>query len=107
VRRLIERDFRRSIPDWVDKHSGRLRRDLVQRLDKSSDELKRALDERLKATIEGLQAGIERAKRDRLRSETEAQRAGERLRELRGRLDPLRAEFLRAGSGSDVEGRTA
>lgn len=108
ARRLVERDLRRRIPEWVDKHSGRLRYDFVQRLDRSQRELRRTLDERLEATIANLRAGMERSERDRQRTQEEARSAGERLRELRGRLDRLREEFLRpAGSGSDLEGRTA
>lgn len=107
ARRLLERDLRRRIPGWVDKHSGRLRWDFVQRLDRSQRELLRTLDERLDATIGSLGAGIERSERDRQRSQEEADRAGERLRELRPRLERLREEFQRAGSGTDLEGTTA
>jgi signal recognition particle receptor subunit beta len=108
ARRLLERDLRRRIPEWVDKHSGRLRYDFVQRLDRSQRELQRTLDDRLEATIGNLRVGIERSEHDRRRTQQEARSARERLRELRGRQDRLREEFLRrAGSGSDLQGRTA
>jgi hypothetical protein len=108
ARRLLERDLRRRITEWVDKHSGRLRYDFVQRLDRSQRELQRTLDDRLEATIGNLRVGIERSEHDRRRTQQEARSARERLRELRGRQDRLREEFLRrAGSGSDLQGRTA
>jgi tRNA U34 5-carboxymethylaminomethyl modifying GTPase MnmE/TrmE len=108
ARRLVERDLRRRIPGWVDKHSGRLRYDFVQRLDRSQRELRRALEDRLEATIGNLQAGIERSEHDRKRTQQEARSAGERLREFRSRLDRLRDAFLQgAGTGSDLEERTA
>jgi GTP-binding protein EngB required for normal cell division len=108
ARRLLQRDLRRRIPEWVDKHSGRLRYDFVQRLDRSQLELRRALDERLEATIGNLRAGIERSERDRERTRQETRTEGERLGKLRSQLDRLRNDFLeRAGSGSDLQGRTA
>jgi hypothetical protein len=105
ARRLLERDLRRRIPAWVDKHSGRLRYDFVQRLDRSQRELLGALDDRLEATIGNLQDGIERSEHDRRRTQEEARSAGQRLRQLRNRLDRLRDEFLHR-AGSDLEGRT-
>lgn len=105
ARRLLERDLRRHIPAWVDKHSGRLRYDFVQRLDRSQRELLGALDDRLEATIGNLQDGIERSEHDRRRTQEEARSAGQRLRQLRNRLDRLRDEFLHR-AGSDLEGRT-
>jgi hypothetical protein len=103
ARRLIERDIRRRIPELVDKHSGRLRWDFVQRLERSRRELQLALDERLDATIEGLLAGIERSERDRQRSADDALRAEDEMRAERLRLDRLRRAFQTAPSGSGFE----
>jgi signal recognition particle receptor subunit beta len=108
ARRLIERDLRRRIPEWVDKHSGRLRYDFVQRLDRSQRELRRALEDRLETTIATLRAGIERSELDRRRTREEARSSRERLREHRARLERLADELgERAGAGSDLEGRIA
>lgn len=103
ARRLIERDIRRQIPELVDKHSGRLRWDFVQRLETSRRELQLALDERLDATIEGLREGIERSERDRQRSAEDARRAEDEMRAERVRLDRLRRTFQTALSGSGFE----
>jgi hypothetical protein len=103
ARRLIERDIRRRIPELVDKHSGRLRWDFVQRLERSRRELKLVLDERLDATIEGLRAGIERSERDRQRSVEDALRAKDDVRAERLRLDRLRRAFQTSLSGSGFE----
>jgi tRNA U34 5-carboxymethylaminomethyl modifying GTPase MnmE/TrmE len=103
ARRLIERDIRRRIPELVDKHSGRLRWDFVQRLERSRRELQLALDERLDATIEGLRAGIERSERDRQRSVEDALRAEDDVRAERLRLDRLRRAFQMSLSGSGFE----
>ncbi len=103
ARRLIERDIRRRIPELVDKHSGRLRWDFVQRLERSRRELQAALDERLDATIEGLRAGIERSESDRQRSAEDALRAEDEMRAERLRLDRLRRAFQTFLSGSGFE----
>ncbi len=103
ARRLIERDIRRRIPELVDKHSGRLRWDFVQRLERSRRELQLALDERLDATIEGLRAGIERSEKDRQRSAEDALRGEDDVRTERLRLDRLRRAFQTSLSGSGFE----
>jgi hypothetical protein len=100
ARRLVERDLKRRIPELVDKHSGRLRWDFVQRVERSRHELQVALDERLEATIESLRAGIERSEQDRQRSTEYALRVKEEMREVRLRLDRLRQVFEAATSGS-------
>jgi hypothetical protein len=103
ARRLIERDIRQRIPELVDKHSGRLHWDFVQRLEKSRRELQLALDERLDGTIEGLRAGIERSERDRQRSAEDALRAEDEMRAERLRLDRLRRAFQTSISASGFE----
>ncbi len=59
--RIVGRRMREKIPLLVDKHSGRLRYDLVTRLRSSSDELVRELDRHLACTTEGLEAALDRA----------------------------------------------
>jgi GTPase SAR1 family protein len=94
ARRRLLRDLRKLIPPLVDKHSGRLRWDFVQRIEQSGRELQLILDRRLEATIESLGAGIERSERDRQRSTEEALRAKEQMKAHRRRLEQLRQPFL-------------
>jgi GTP-binding protein EngB required for normal cell division len=101
--RLLERDMAERIPRWVDKHSGRLRWDFVQRIDQTLRELGLALDRRLEATIERLTEGLERSKGDQARSEENAREVGERASSLRRRLDDLRRTFLAASDDGDLE----
>ena len=103
ARRLLERDLRERIPSWVDKHSGRLRWDFVQRLEQSRRELELALNRRLEETIGSLSAGIERSERDRVRSADDARRAREQMRTQRRRLAGLRRTFRRTHSSSISE----
>lgn len=100
ARRLLERDLRERIPSWVDKHSGRLRWDFVQRLEQSRRELELALNRRLEETIGSLSAGIERSERDRVRSADDARRGREQMRTQRRRLDELRRTIYRTHSSS-------
>ncbi len=93
IRKRVFRDVREKIPELVDKHSGRLRWDFVQRLDRSRLALERALDDRLEATIESLRLGVHRALDERSRSEAEAHAARAEIEADRQRLEALDAEF--------------
>lgn len=96
ARRLLLRDLQQRIPSLVDKHSGRLRWDFVQRLEESRRELERELGRRLEATIARLVEGIERSERDRAQSTQDAERTREDLRATRRRLEEVRRELLRS-----------
>jgi GTP-binding protein EngB required for normal cell division len=54
------RKARRAIPALVDKHSGRIRYDLVQRVEASARSLIAALDEHLASSTRSLEAALER-----------------------------------------------
>jgi GTPase SAR1 family protein len=89
ARRLLERDISEQIPRLVDKHSGRLRYDFVQRLDQSCRTLERTLDERLASTIESLRRGVGRSRQERARGADQVRLATERVRGWRRELDEL------------------
>lgn len=65
ARRLVLRDMDERIRATVDKHRGRLRYDLSQRLERSRLELERALDARLRDAVEAIRRGLERSERER------------------------------------------
>jgi hypothetical protein len=91
ARRLVLWDLDEHIRETVDKHCGRLRYDLSQRLERSRLELERALDARLRDAVEALERGLERAERE------DAARPGAgidpQLRAARERLDELARRF--------------
>jgi GTPase SAR1 family protein len=97
--------LREKIPPLIDKHSGRLRWDFVQRLDRSRRRLEGDLDERLKGTIESLRTGVRRALDERSRSEDELGRRMTLLetdRRALGSLDTrlaLLLELFSSGGG--------
>jgi hypothetical protein len=93
VRKRVLRHVREKIPDLVDKHSGRLRWDFVQRLDQSRLTLERTLDDRLEATIQSLRLGVRRALDERSRSEAEARSSGAAIEEGRRKVEALDAAF--------------
>jgi GTPase Era involved in 16S rRNA processing len=103
ARRRLERGLQERIPMLVDKHSGRLRWDFVQRLEQSRRELEVTLDRRLEATIGSLTEGIERSERDRDRSAEDARRAKERMRTQRRQLADLRRTLLRHSGSISAE----
>jgi hypothetical protein len=87
ARRMLLRDMEEHIREAVDKHCGRLRYDLTQRLERSRLELERALDGRLRDAVEALRRGLERAEREGAGDQGPAADPG--LRAARERLDEL------------------
>lgn len=87
ARRLVLRDMDEHVREAVDKHCGRLRYDLAQRLERSRLELERALDARLRDAVEALRRGLERAEREDTGGPPQARHPG--LRAARERLDGL------------------
>lgn len=87
ARQLALRDMDERIREAVDKHCGRLRSDLAERLQRSRLELERALDARLRDAVEALRRGLERAEREAAGSRRSA--ADPRLRAAREHLDEL------------------
>ncbi|GBC86543.1 hypothetical protein HRbin12_00536 [bacterium HR12] len=75
------------IRETVDKHRGRLRYDLSQRLERSRLELERALDARLRDAVDAIRRGLERSERERADADARAVDPG--LRAARERLDDL------------------
>lgn len=97
ARRAVLRDMDEHIRETVDKHCGRLRYDLTQRLERSKLELERALDARLRDAVEAIRRGLERAEREdaggrRPATDPGLRAARERLDELARRLAELAGE---------------
>jgi hypothetical protein len=93
ARKLLERDVAERIPRLVDRHSGRLRYDFVQRLEQSCRALERTLDERLASTIESLRRGVQLSRQERARRAEEVQLATRRVNRWREELDELEREL--------------
>jgi len=106
ARKLLARDVRERVPLLVDKHSGRLRWDFVQRLERSRIGLESALSERLEATIESLRLGVRRAAQDRARTAEEARQATARMAEVRRRLAGIEALLGDVPAGAEAAGGT-
>lgn len=95
ARKLLRKDAEERIASLVDRHRGRLRWDLVQRLERARRELEAGLRERLEATIQSLRSGTERAREERGRS-------AERLRALREERERVLAELEDLGAALDA-----
>jgi hypothetical protein len=101
--KLLRKEAEERIASLVDRHRGRLRWHLAQRLDRARRELEAGLRERLEATIQSLRSGAERAREERGRSaerlralREERERAIAELEDLRAALDAVD----RAGTGT-------
>ncbi len=98
ARRMVLRDMEQHIQEAVDKHRGRLRYDLWQRLERSRLELERTLDAHLAETVEAVRRGLERS--ERRREEAGAEADGW-TREARARLERLAAQLVSLAEASD------
>lgn len=87
-RGIILRRMRESVRDLVNRHCGRIRHDLLQRIHKTSKEFEGSLNEKLEATLAGIRQALERARALKRRSETEV---GESLGRLEARLAEVEA----------------
>lgn len=77
---------REKIPGLVDKHAGRVRYDLVQRLEDTARGLTRTLDDHLRGTLEGLELALERALAHVAEGQPERAAEADRLVALEERL---------------------
>ncbi len=99
ARRMVLRDMDQHIHEAVDKHRGRLRYDLWQRLERSRLELERTLDARLAETVEAIRRGLERSER---RVQEAGAAADGSTREARARLERLAAGLSALAEASDA-----
>jgi len=108
ARKMLLRNVAEEIPILVDKHCGRLRWDLAQRLERSRIALTRDLTGRLDETFENLRRGLDHARARKAATDEEARAAAAELAEARDRLDRAATVFEEVarslGAGPDRDG---
>lgn len=98
VRKRALKRVRERTPEMVDKHCGRLRWDMAQRLDRSRLALEQLLDDRLSATIGSLRLGLDRALAERERGQERTAAAAAAAAAARAGLEEVAAEVIRVVS---------
>ncbi len=92
-RRLVVRDAEERLLAMTDRHAGRLRSELAQRVAESSRSYRRELQTVVKEAIEAIRAAIARAQDERARGEEHARERLERLEAVERRCGELEARF--------------
>ncbi len=94
ARGIIIRRMREALRDLVNRHCGRVRHDLLQRIQATARGFEGRLNEKLEATLKGIRQALERARSLKLRSEAEAAVSLERLAEHLSEVERLKGELL-------------
>lgn len=93
-RGIIIRGMREVVRDLVNRHCGRVRHDLLQRIQKTSKDFESSLNDKLEATLDGIVQALVRARELRRRSQAEVAESMARLSERLSEVDRLREELL-------------
>jgi hypothetical protein len=93
--RLVIRDAEQRLIEMTDRHAGRLRSELADRVANAAREYRRDLAASVDEAIEAIHAAIDRATEDRRREEQHARARLEQLRQAERRAEQLSAELDR------------
>jgi len=93
-RGIIIRGMRESLRDLVNRHCGRVRHDLLQRIQKTAKAFERSLTEKLDATLTGITEALDRARSLKRQSEAEVAASLSRLETRIGEVEQVKEELL-------------
>jgi small GTP-binding protein len=94
-RRMVVRDAEQRLIDMTDRHAGRLRSELAQRVSDAAREYRRELAAAVDDTIDAIRAAIDRATEERRQGEQHAQARLEQLAQIERRCEQLTTELDR------------
>jgi len=94
-RRMVLRDAEQRLIDMTDRHAGRLRSELAERVSEAAGEYQRDLAAAVNEAIDAIRAAIDRATEDRRRGERHAQVRLEQLTQIERRCRALAADLER------------
>ncbi len=94
-RRLVIRNAEQRLLEMTDRHAGRLRSELADRVAEAAREYRRDLAASVEEAIEAIRAAIDRAAEDRRCGEQHAQARLEELRQVERRCQGLVAHIDR------------
>lgn len=92
------RDAEQRLIEMTDRHAGRLRSELAERVANAAREYRRELAAAVDEAVDAIRSAIERAGEDRRRGEEHARKRLDQLADGERRCDQLAAEFDRRSS---------
>jgi small GTP-binding protein len=92
-RRLVSRDAERRLIEMADRHAGRLRSELADRVLAATTDYRRELATAINEAIEAIRGAIARATTEHRRSEQEAQTRLQELEQVERRCEELASEL--------------
>ncbi|MGB0094291.1 MAG: dynamin family protein [Solirubrobacteraceae bacterium] len=94
-RRLVVHDAEQRLIEMTDRHAGRLRSELAERVANATREYRRELAAAVDDAVDAIRRAIERAGEDRRRGEENARKRLDQLADSERRCEQLAAEFDR------------
>jgi small GTP-binding protein len=95
-RRLVVRDAEQRLIEMTDRHAGRLRSELAERVTEEVRGYRRELQAAVGQAVDAIRAAIERAKTERERGESRSRERREQLTAIERRCEQLCTEFEQA-----------
>lgn len=105
VKRMVLNNMKTAVSDLVDRHCGRVRYDLLQRVQNTVTDFRKALEERIDQTLEGIRGALGKALAMKQSSESDTLRNLDALHvklqsvsDVQSQLDQWNQELLGMGS---------
>lgn len=98
-RRFVVRDAEERLLAMTDRHAGRLRSELADRVRRAAAEYRRELSAAVGDAIEAIRSAVQRARRDRQQGQQRVQERLEQLAVVARRCEELEAELRQRSAG--------
>jgi GTP-binding protein EngB required for normal cell division len=94
ARKMILKNMKLSVTELLDRHCGRVRHDLVNRLNTTVKEFQQALNEKIDLTLDGIRLSFQKALAMNQKSKVDVERNVAQIMERLGSMSGMREELL-------------
>jgi len=95
VRKMILNNMKTAVSELVDRHCGRVRYDLIQRVQNTVKEFHRTLTERIDQTLEGIRRALGKAVAMKQQSQAEMEQGLTKLSQRQASVEGIQEELLK------------
>jgi hypothetical protein len=98
AKKMILKNMRAAVTDLLDRHCGRIRYDLINRLTNTVKDFQQALNEKIDSTLEGIRISFQKALALHQSSKTDVDKNLSELSQRLGSISSIREELLACGA---------